>query len=460
MTKVKNISQNLLSKLKKDNTSNLSTLLEVETVNQFGNELSQKSYYSTYKTLFYVCVGLGFTAQIASIASSYKYVASILLGNIENLVLVGAVAIGILVIIELLKRELLQTVLTSAFAVANRKVLLIPLLLVLIISAVSMYFSIIGGGLLGINTNKVIATNQNEFAKVDSTNNLYDSQILAIRNEIKDVANRNTYKGKTYLGKTDKQIVATKEQQINDLLTAKTKDIALAKEIALKKENEVIANNETNRIAYEYFFCVFELLFFACLVFQFHYKRTCFLENELQAELEGTATNPVTTVANALSNMHQFPPENKATVETLQQTNNELLPNDKPQRIGFTFKNLDKKVVPSVKPCVDGAVVPNEKSKNVENIDTLQESKELPNPPTHDVDTANVVTHDVDTANVVTHDLGEGNKLCLHCGKVYTYKIHNQKFCSTLCRETAWELKTGQKIKKGKKSNKPTNKLF
>jgi len=37
-------------------------------------------------------------------------------------------------------------------------------------------------------------------------------------------------------------------------------------------------------------------------------------------------------------------------------------------------------------------------------------------------------------------------KTCLHCGQTYTYKIHNQKFCSVECRAKAWELRTGHKL--------------
>ncbi|SFF48105.1 hypothetical protein [Thermoflexibacter ruber] len=47
--------------------------------------------------------------------------------------------------------------------------------------------------------------------------------------------------------------------------------------------------------------------------------------------------------------------------------------------------------------------------------------------------------------------LREGNRVCLHCGNLYEYKIHNQKFCSEKCRVEAWQQKTGKVLKKAKK---------
>jgi hypothetical protein len=45
----------------------------------------------------------------------------------------------------------------------------------------------------------------------------------------------------------------------------------------------------------------------------------------------------------------------------------------------------------------------------------------------------------------------EGNKICLHCGTVYEYKIHNQKYCSEKCRVEAWQQKTGKTLRKSRK---------
>lgn len=47
--------------------------------------------------------------------------------------------------------------------------------------------------------------------------------------------------------------------------------------------------------------------------------------------------------------------------------------------------------------------------------------------------------------------IGEGNRICLHCGSAYEYRIHNQKYCTEKCRVEAWQQKTGKVLKKTKR---------
>ena len=52
------------------------------------------------------------------------------------------------------------------------------------------------------------------------------------------------------------------------------------------------------------------------------------------------------------------------------------------------------------------------------------------------------------TATVVTakQQIGLGVFSCEHCGKTAEKNAHNQRFCSTVCRMSSWELSTGKKI--------------
>jgi hypothetical protein len=47
--------------------------------------------------------------------------------------------------------------------------------------------------------------------------------------------------------------------------------------------------------------------------------------------------------------------------------------------------------------------------------------------------------------------LGNGNRICLHCGAAYEYRIHNQKYCTEKCRVEAWQQKTGKALRKVRK---------
>ena len=43
--------------------------------------------------------------------------------------------------------------------------------------------------------------------------------------------------------------------------------------------------------------------------------------------------------------------------------------------------------------------------------------------------------------------LAPGQRRCAHCQTVFTYKIHNQKYCSSQCRKTAWEIRNGRTLR-------------
>jgi hypothetical protein len=41
-------------------------------------------------------------------------------------------------------------------------------------------------------------------------------------------------------------------------------------------------------------------------------------------------------------------------------------------------------------------------------------------------------------------------RVCEHCSEEYTYKHHKQKYCKDACRQDAWEIRTGKKLKQGR----------
>ena len=62
------------------------------------------------------------------------------------------------------------------------------------------------------------------------------------------------------------------------------------------------------------------------------------------------------------------------------------------------------------------------------------------------------------TSVVTQNVLKEGNRICLHCGDAYEYKIYNQKYCTEKCRVEAWQIKTGKTLTVGKKGGKNNGK--
>lgn len=55
------------------------------------------------------------------------------------------------------------------------------------------------------------------------------------------------------------------------------------------------------------------------------------------------------------------------------------------------------------------------------------------------------------TASVTASVDNSKLRICLHCEKEYIYKIHNQKFCSEVCRVSNWENKAGRMLRTVKK---------
>jgi hypothetical protein len=55
------------------------------------------------------------------------------------------------------------------------------------------------------------------------------------------------------------------------------------------------------------------------------------------------------------------------------------------------------------------------------------------------------------TASVTAFVDNSKLRICLHCEKEYIYKIHNQKFCTEICRVSNWENKAGRTLRTAKK---------
>lgn len=393
----------LYSSLQK--VSNLGTYQTVETVATFEQELSTKPYYVRYKQLFWLCVVLSFLAQIASLISSYAYFAGVFAVAIKHPYLLVAGVVVVLMTIEILKRFLLTNSLQSWFGL-QRTFAPLPTFFAVLLSVLSMYASVIGGGSFGVDTQKEVVTAAIYHDNTDSLAKVYDTEIAIIRTEIAKIEHRNSLNGATWLPKTERKLVHAKEQRIRELQAAKDLDIANHKQQAAKELDLVRTENQTNKAMYQYWFLGFELLFLACMVFMYDYKRKSVLENLLQVPQSPTiATVPTHDIANNTTTANVgVPNTNPNTI-----TPNTPIPNPPTPRIGFIYGT-------TAKPAVD--------------------------------DIANVDTAKVDTANVV---LQKGERICLHCGTVYTYNIHNQKFCTENCRVESWEQRTGKKVKKGGK---------
>lgn len=231
--------------------------------------------------------------------------------------------------------------------------------------------------------------------KVSNTESKYDAEIATIRNEIEAIRQRNSWKGQTYLSGKEKALMHAKEAEL-----AKVKQ---SKETALSL---VQTENEVNENIYRYGFGVFEAIFLLGTCYVWYFKKRVAIEYMAEVEtasVQGTGIGINTASVGTASVVQE---QKQVQIEVPRQA----------QRIGFQVPFLDEQV-----------------------------KKELFTPnPTASVITPSVVTPDVS-------ELGNGNRICQNCQSVFTYKIHNQKFCCEACRIGAWEQRTGKRIKKGVK---------
>lgn len=227
-------------------------------------QLSARPYYESRKGLFFFCVILAFVCQVASAVSSYSFFAALAAVKLTGYYLIAA-TVCILLILEAAKYYLFNAFFADLFRLTGTKTdfgILIP---ALIVSVVSIYASIAGGAEL--------ATDHSAELAVESR---FEARKNAIREEIKAITARNTWKGQTWLPKADKALLLQKEKQ----LQAETEAEQAEKQQAREK-------NETNAAAYRYGFAGFEVLFIAATLFVWFFRKRVAVEAEAAT---GTAT--------------------------------------------------------------------------------------------------------------------------------------------------------------------------
>jgi hypothetical protein len=264
---------NLVQNLAQNNNSSYKDFAAEQTQRQFVKELSQNSFFESYRALFYTALLFSFLAQVASAISSYSFFAALLQVKILNPYLLVSAVIGILLSVEIIKYTVVNKSFKELFALQPQHNTAL-FLLAFLVSSLSIYASITGGGNLGIDT-----------TQPQLVSNEFDKEIAALRNDITGIQARNTWKGQTYLPTKEKSLLYAKETEIAALKAKK--------ESALQA---VTAQNETNKTQFQIGFAAFELLFFVCTIFVWYYKRRSSVEFlAVTPDTIGTATVQLTT---------------------------------------------------------------------------------------------------------------------------------------------------------------------
>ena len=382
MQKYKELAKNLF------NTQNKNFASFAQTTNElsFVEQLQPKTYYETYKDLYFGAKFFAVLAQIATAISSYSFFAALFAAKITNEYLLVSSVVVVLFIIEIMKYLTLNKALLSIFTLPSKPNYVL-LSFAMILSICSIYASVIGGGNLGIDNDQVNVV-KSEF----------DNEIGTLRTEITDIQKRNTYKGNIYIVGKEKKLLHAKETAIQALQAKKESEL-----------NKVSIDNENNANTFKIGFALFDILFLLCSLYVWNFKKLVSIEslaNELQ---------PIANESIAIENINVMGGD-------VPNTQINAIPNQQ-NKIGFRYdfthlKNKAANELPNEKPIFDT------EKQGIDN------------------NTVNVNGERV----IIT--LQPNERICLHCQTVFTYKHWNAKYCSDNCRIENWELRTGKTFNK------------
>ncbi|MCU0393782.1 MAG: hypothetical protein MUE81_21935 [Thermoflexibacter sp.] len=361
-----------------------------ENIAKFSAELSPQDYYNSYLGMWYFCLVLTFLAQMLSLGSEYSYFSQVFSSSLSGALLILATVLFCL-FIEASKYFVFGAFFKQMFLLTKSSINPFLLVLGILISGVSIYASVMGGGTFGIDT-----------AKIVSTESKHDSEITTLRKEIAELHKRNTWKGNTYIQGKDKQLLHTKEAELSKAKQQKEGEL-----------KQVEAKNKESELTYRYWFGAFELVFVVCTWFVYYFKKRTTIECAKEVPLDSQDEKDVPT---------------KIGFSAV--PNSTIAPNS--QKVGFQFgMNTFGQDTP--------------KSGELANPTTLKVNGEGNN-----LESSGLPPNTLKVVEKEYIQLGTNERICKHCNSKFTFKHWNATYCGEKCKIDAWEKKTGKKFNKKK----------
>lgn len=460
-------------------------------VNKAFDSYSEKPYIVENKQLYRFCVGAAIFGGLLSICAAFLFVLNIftqiivgqIVSKVENIVLI--VILGLLALAFLLVLEYAKSILISATAKDYQKkgkASVFAFLSLLVCLGFSAYTSIQGANSLAIINAQ---PSENEFIKVDSVGQTYDSQIKDLQAQIK-AAKKNgsgytwngalTEKGRNYTERLNAQIM-----KLTDL---KDKNVESS-----KQENGKLLESANDKGSYNgaivmLISAFIEILIISTIIYKERYEFVSLQEigmlNKLNIQ-NGKDTKTQNNDNEKSSNDKEKPVLNDLTTGANLGKQAIVTEHKKPNEIGFhTVVNRDKNDLIQVvnndlkKQVVESEKVPiqvvlkentahqkqvvlNDLNTQVVNNDLQKQVvlNDLQNAQNNDLLNAQnnekkqVVLNDLQN-QVVLNDLQNtlqpNEKNCLCCGKTFKVKSRIHKFCTDVCRYEYNENLKGYKV--------------
>ncbi len=408
---------NFFNFIKKGTNKQLESLKDSAIYDIAAEKLEPKSYAQLAKPLYllsqYFSVAYHLISFVVAIIGIIIF--ALQLDSILQKTILIVLSFLLLAIVEIAKSNASNTVFSSVARKENpNKLFLIVLLVTTVFSFVTSVWSAKESIYFASTNSKFSNLDTLQNSQIDSINNLFATQISSIETSLKASQNTlQTTKNKWLRIATNKDIQDS-QNSLTNVLERKEKALQSITSNTESSKGKTDQKGKEIAIFAAVLFAIFELLNLVCYWFVYQYYQSCLLENNLPNEPnEQSQTDTVTAAVNrALQNLHLSFPNPTQTHDVTATVTANVKPSftavqNEPKKIGFQFGNGSQK-------------------------------------------TAHVTQNEPKTEQKT--ELSKGNKICQYdgCKKAYTYKVHNQKFCSEKCRINNWNQKTGKKFIKGK----------
>lgn len=289
--------------------------MKINEFERLENKINNQNFHESYKTLNYVMIALSYFGHIASIFLAFFMLSKVLLGVMENKVVVYAVTVIILSAIELLKRDIFHkfSILYLKLRSFGKDVLPLFFLSITIIG-ISFYSSIKGAGEYSSKSDKI----EQDYVELnkkyeDSLTKAYQVKINVIEKQkgskdgaltiLYDQQNQlNTLALSGDLTKDQKKLLRSLPAQIKALENenkpfieskeAEIKSIEKERDDKIKKhhsESEKESkkkkdDNSSNSVAFIIFSTLIEISILAGVYFKDYYDVRSYREKKIQIE--------------------------------------------------------------------------------------------------------------------------------------------------------------------------------
>jgi endogenous inhibitor of DNA gyrase (YacG/DUF329 family) len=386
-----------------------------------ARRLAAADFYSSYYSLFVFSLFLALLAQVASLVSAYGYFEGVLSVKLSGHALTVAAGLAV-VLLEVAKYFVMNRVFADLFRLAGMRIPYGLAVIAVGISALSIWASIQGGGNMAVNPQAI-----------EQAASPFAAEAAILRQEIADIKNRNTWKGKIWIAGADKKLLHQKEAQLARVLTGRDQATAKAE-----------AKEAMNVQTYQYAFSGFELVFIICTLWAWYFRRRVAVEAESQYLTEKTTEG---REAQSQPLPYEQP---KAT----------------PRNIGFTFAWQQANETGNNETGKSNPTSPIHAKKITNESGNNETGKSNPTSPIHAQKFTNQSGKETPTMINVQNTTNQsgcnvfGLRTCKHCGKSFERNHKVQQYCSKSCKVAAWELRTGKKFIPRNKAKSPELTLF